>query len=229
MSKHSLDPNYGRLMTKAVDTLKQGWADNGETLRHKDGKLFSASVVLTYIFGIFYVVMLLATLFGLLLKTADAGPSSSAYETLVFDTRLTAICLVLSTAAIIFLRFHKYIVSGVLSLCEAVMFLPNQALDNLFTEGAWKRVVLFTLPTVVLALAAAYMLFTVISDRLAVKRLYNDFIRRIQASHPNNEGSITTEAEWNSYVDEFLSEPVHLKPKKSLRKRAKKASSEDKG
>ncbi len=228
MAKRTADPNQVKLMAKAKQTMLAEWAKNGETLRHQDGKLFRAGIIMTYIVGIFYIIMMLASLFGLLLIKADMDPSSSGYSALVYDTRVTAICLLLAGVAIIFHRFHKYIVSGVLLIMQTALFLPNQALDNIFADGAWKRVVLFTLPNVLLAVAAVYMVVTVVCDRLAVKRTYNDFVRRIQATHSNTYGEITSQEQWDRYVEEFLSEPVHLKPKRSLRRKAQKASKEDK-
>lgn len=228
MSKRNLDPNQVKLMTKAKQTLLEQWANDGHTLRHQDGKLFKSGVIVTYLFGIFYIIMMLATFIGLRLIKADIDPSSSDYATVVYDTRLTAVCILLIGVAIIFHRFHKYIVSGALIILQALMFLPNQALDKILTEGAWKRLVLFTLPNVLLAIAAIYMIVTIICDRVAVKRTYNDFVRRIQATHSNNYGEITTQEQWDKYVDEFLAEPVHLKPKKSLRKKAQKKTKEGK-
>ncbi len=228
MAKRIADPNQVKLMTKAKQTLLEQWANDGHTLRHQDGKLFKFGVVVTYLFGIFYIIMMIATFIGLRLIKADIDPSSSDYATVVYDTRLTAVCILFIGAAIIFHRFHKYIVSGALIILQTLMFLPNQALDKILTEGAWKRLVLFTLPNVLLAIAAIYMIVTIICDRVAVKRTYNDFVRRIQATHSNNYGEITTQEQWDKYVDEFLAEPVHLKPKKSLRKKAQKKTKEGK-
>lgn len=228
MAKRPTDPNQVKLMAKAKQTMLDEWSKNSETLRHQDGGLFRAGIVMTYIVGIFYIIMMLASLIGLLFIKADMEPSASGYSALIYDTRLTAVCLLLAGVAIIFHRFHKYIVSGVLLVMQTVLFLPNQALDNIFAEGAWKRVVLFTLPNVLLAIAAVYMVVTVVCDRVAVKRTYNDFVRRIQATHSNTDGEITSQEQWDKYVEEFLSEPVHLKPKKSLRKKAQKAAKEGK-
>lgn len=228
MAKRTADPTQVKLMAKAKQTLLEQWANDGQTLRHEDGKLFSAGVVVTYLFGIFYIIMMLATLIGLLLIKGDVDPSAPVYADVVNDTRLTAVCLVLIGAAIIFQRFHKYIVSGSLIVLQTVLFLPNQALDKIFAEGAWKRLVLFTLPNVLLAIAAIYMIVTIVCERVAIKRTYNDFVRRIQATHTNNDGEITTQEQWDEYVEEFLSEPVHLKPKKSLRKKAQKKAKEGK-
>ena len=224
MARHSSDSSQSKLYSKAVQVLHDSWRKNGETLRHADGKLFRACVVITYIAGIFYLVMMLATLIGLLLKLAATGTAASAYRLLVYDTRLTLICLVLLIAVLIFHRLHKYIVSGVLMVAEALLFLPNQALDDILTGGAWKRLVLFTLPTAILTIAALYMLGTLLFDRLAVKRVYNDFVRRIQATHTNEEGQITSQEQWDAYVEQFLLGPVHAKPKKSLRKKAQKSA-----
>lgn len=211
MTKRTADPAQVKLMAKAK-----------QTLRHQEGALYNPGIVMIYIFGIFYIIMMLATLIGLIFIKWDVDPSSSGYTTLVYDTRLTAVCLVLMGAAIIFNIFHKYIVSGSLIVLQTVLFLPNQALDKIFVEGTWKQIILFTLPNVLLAISAIYMIITVTCERVAIKRTYNDFVRRIQATHTNYDGEITTQEQWDEYVDEFLSEPVHLKPKKSLRKKAQK-------
>ncbi|MBP5618624.1 MAG: hypothetical protein J6X61_05730, partial [Clostridia bacterium] len=81
---------------------------------------------------------------------------------------------------------------------------------------------LFLLPTALFALAGLYLLTCDIAERVRVKKMKGDFLRRIAAAHPSQEGELTTADAWNGYIEEFLAEPVHIKSKRSLKHKEKK-------
>ena len=213
-----------RLLEKARETAEQTRLEEGRTWFFSSGTPFRVAQWGFLLFGLLLTVILLAFWIGLLLAMGDMNASSSGYAALVYDTRLTGICLLLVVAALIFLRFRQYAVSGVLVLVEAILFLPNQGLrlQQLIEGDGWKRILLYSLPTVLVALCGLYLIACVVADRIRVKRICADFVRRIQASHLAKEGAITTAAEWDAYVEEFLAEPIHIRPKRSLRKKKKK-------
>ncbi len=220
MKKQALTGPQERLMEKARQTAEQTRLEEGRNWLYAAGKPFGVAKWGFLVIGLGLTVVLLAFFIGLLLAVSDGNPSAA----LVYDTRLTGLCLLLIVAALIFWRCRQYAVGGILALAEAILFLPNQGLriQQLIEGDGWKRILLYTLPTVLLALCGVYLLACRLADRLRVKRIYADFIRRIQATHVSRDGGITTAEEWDAYVEEFLAEPVHIKPKRSLRQKNKK-------
>ena len=172
-----------RLLEKARETAEQTRLEEGRAWLFSSGTPFRVAQWGFLLFGLLLTVILLAFWIGLLLAMGDMNASSSGYAALVYDTRLTGFCLLLVVAALIFLRFRQYAVSGVLALVEAILFLPNQGLrlQQLIEGDGWKRILLYSLPTVLVALCGLYLIACVAADRIRVKRICADFVRRIQA------------------------------------------------
>ncbi len=190
-------------------------------------RLFGVTKVVAVILAVINFVLMLATLFGLMLNLSDMEKTHSQYTSLVYDTRITAVLLVLIVASVIFIKFKKYILSSVFGLAEVLIFIPNQSHDFILADNNLKIFLVFTLPTAIFGLCMVYILVSNIIYKIRVKNEYNDLTRRLIATYgTNKDGDITTQEQWNSYLDEFLSEPVHIKPKKSLRHKARKSKKE---
>ena len=190
-------------------------------------KLFDVTKIVAVILAVINFVLMLATIFGLILTLGDMDKTHSQYTALVYDIRITAILLVLIILCVIFIKFKKYILAGAFGLLEALIFIPNQSLDFIFADNNLRIFLLFTLPTALFGLCALYIIISSVIYKLRVKSEYDNLSRKFIATYSSrSDGEITTEEQWSAYIDEFLSEPVHAKPKKSLRQKARKNNKE---
>ena len=212
-----------RLTEKARATVLEARKDEGRLWFCPGETPFKIAKIIVWFFGGALCILLAAFLMGLLLEQGDRSPGGEGYARLVSDIRVTAVCLAVVVAGIIVCMLKQYAVGGALFVIEAVLFLPRQnwQIGMLALEGGW-RPLIYSLPTVLLAIAGLYLLICEIAERVRIKKMKDDFLRRIAAAHPAQEGELTTAEAWSSYIEEFLSEPVHARPKRSLKKKKQK-------
>lgn len=190
-------------------------------------KLFDVTKVVAVILAVANFVLMLATLFSLMLNLANTNKSLNKYTIYVYNFRTTVILLVLIILSVIFIKFKKYILAGVFGFLEALILISNQSLDFILLDNNLRIFLMFTLPTALFGLCALYIIISSAIYKFRVKKEYDDLTRRLIATYSSrSDGEITTEEQWNAYIDEFLSEPVHAKPKKSLRQKARKSKKE---
>ena len=217
-----------RLTEKAKLTVEETRAAEGRRWLFPGQKPFKIVIVALYLLGILLLLVMTATFFGLLLKLGDITPGGSNYDLCVNDTVVTGICLALLVGALLCCRFHAYLITGLLCVAEAILFLPSQKwIISDILVGGWKPLLVFSLPTILFTLCGIYLALCDVLQRRRVAATKADFLRRIQAAHPQKEDRLTTAAEWDSYIEEFLAEPVHVRPKRSLKKKKAKAESQE--
>lgn len=218
-----------RLTEKARLTVLEARKDEGRIWFCPDEGPFKVARFLVWACGALLVLLLTATLIGELLLRGDLPAGGDNYNKVVSEMRTTVICLALTAVALISCAVKQYGIGGALGAAEGVLFLisQNRSVRDLLIDGGWVSPLLYLLPTALLAIAGLYLLTCDAAERIRIKRMKNDFLRRIAAAHPAGEGEITTADAWDGFIEEFLAEPVHERPKRSLKDRKKKGEKED--
>lgn len=223
MARQLSDSNQKKLTDKARQLIADERAMRGSVWLHTGGYLWNASAIIEGVLSVINGILLIAMLIGLLLTVTDGGvKGTDKYASLIYDTRLTVILIGLLLTGFIFHRFKKHVVASALFIAEAAVLIPSQSFRSLALAGALRPLLMFTLPTALMGIAAAYIVITAICDRAVLKRTCDKLVIRIAAAHPSKEGELTSEQQWSDYIDEFISPAVHAKPKRSLRKKSEK-------
>lgn len=213
-----------KLTAKARQTVLETRKAEGRRWLCPDERPFKTAKALFFLLGGLLIVLLTSTLMGELLAKGDMAAESANYARLVGEMRMTALCLLLTAAGFTLVLLRRHLLGGGAALLEVLLFLISQNWDvgKVIAEGGWKRPVLFILPTLLFGLCGLYLLACDAGERVRVRRMRADFLRRIEAAHPRKGEGVTTAEEWDAYIEEFLAEPVHIKPKRSLKHRKKK-------
>ena len=203
------------LRQKTTDEILFYRSNFADKWLHKGGSFFKIAVILAWIAGLYNTVMFTASTLGFWIVAAD----NSA---LVADARNATIILVLIVLYLVLLFFKKHLASSIVTVVYGVFYLANTSLwtDEVVHESSRLTTAYLYIPATVIALIPAiYMLVTIITDKVQFNRTYNKIVGKIIATYPTTDGEVTTEAEWDRRIEEYVTPAVHEKPKKSLRKK----------
>lgn len=210
------------LRQKTTQELLAKRSDFSAKWLHKSGLLFKAAVVLSWLAGIYNLIMFAAQTLGFWFVAIDNS-------SLVADARNATIILLLIIVGLVLLFFKKHLLSSAIAVAYGVFYLANTSLwtDEVVHESSRLTTAYLYIPsTLIVMVLALYMVLTIGFDKLQFSRTYNKILDKIVATYPTVEGQVTTEEEWDRRIEEYVTPVTHKKPKKSLRKKKSKDKSE---
>ena len=208
------------ILQRAKENVAARHNENIGHWMHADGRLFLIAKVLFVIAAIYNLVLCTAYLIGgsLALDAHKYGADAT------MSVRLSAACCVLLVAAIVLAFLQKYYASAACAALGGIPMLPFYLESSIAIIGAWKKIWMHLFPVSLMILFSAYIIITLIIDRIEVRREYNAVIDKIYAA--NSEGApdrMTTEEEWESYVKSYLDgEQNTRKMKRSVKAKSEK-------
>ena len=124
MARQLSDSNQKKLTDKARQLIADERAMRGSVWLHTGGYLWNASAIIEGVLSVINGILLIAMLIGLLLTVTDGGvKGTDKYASLIYDTRLTVILIVLLITGFIFHRLKKHVVASALFIAEAAVLI----------------------------------------------------------------------------------------------------------
>jgi hypothetical protein len=209
-----------------LERINNSRSDFGSVYLHTGGRFYKTAVVFSWIASIYNLLIFLAQFFGFWFKSMD----SAVYKS---DARNAGICCILLVIGLIMLIIKKPLPYAVASVVFSLFYFINSTFWSQITEvitstSDIKRILLFVPSTLLMAVCALYIIITYITDRIEYKRSYSKLVDKIIATYPSSDGSMTTEEQWENYIEQYSEPAVHEKPKRSLKaKKCKAGQSND--
>ncbi len=205
---------------KNLDEKRSGFSSKFLTTT---GNGFKIAVIIAWVANIYNLIMFLAQTFGFWLLATD-NPVYTA------DARNITICVVLIAIATILMALKLNFSASVATTIFAIFYLVN-------SFALWTSEVIYSskmvtakylyVPSTFIALAiAVYFMAIIILTKVQFKTEYNRLIDKITSTYPSKEGEVTTAEQWEEYISNYMEPTEHKKPKKSLRSKTRKQSSE---
>lgn len=195
---------------------------------HVGGRYYKIATVLSYITAIYGLIVFLAQLIGAYFSMLDFKIyNEDKFSQAQNDLRNCAIISVLLLVAIIALVIKKRFLYSIISLVFTVFYFVNSTFAQIITSKAEiTRLIIFIPAIGVMTACAVYLLVTHIIDRIEYRRAYTKLVDKIIATYPNTDGEMTTEKQWEHYIEQYNEPTVHERPKKSLRIKNRKVKAE---
>ncbi len=212
------------MTNKRIETNRSAF---GAKFLHVGGGYYKAAIILSYITVIYNLVMFLVQFFGALEKASGSNISEGYKLNWQLNMRTSIILVFILIIAFIMLFIKKHLIYSIFSISSGIFYFVTAEFSSVLTSKKEIATLWIYLPAVILMVAcAAYIIATTIIDYLEYKRAYAKLVDKIVATYPTKEGEITTEAQWESYIEQYNEPTVHAKPKKSLRNKKRKDAAE---
>lgn len=217
MAQQFSDRNEALLTQKAQQKISIRRSQTNQKWLHVDGLGCKISTALVWISGIYNLVVFLSQFMGFWLKVVSNEDNYKG------DMRNAGICCLLIAAAIVLMALKKKFASSVASIAFVLFYGANVTLKSTAIDGQTTFRFIFIPSSLIMLFAAAFIFVTVICDKIELKRAKDAIIEKIIRQHPSSNGDVTTEAQWQQYIDEYVNPVTPEKQKKSLRVRSQKA------
>lgn len=217
MAQQFSDKSEALLTQKAQQKISMRRSQTNQKWLHIDGLGYKISTVLIWISGIYNIVVFLSQFMGFWLKVISNEDNYRG------DMRNAGICCLLIASAIVLMALKKKFASSVASIAFVLFYGANVTLKSTAIDGQTTFRFIFIPSSLIMLLAAAFIFVTVICDKVELKRAKDAIIEKIIRQHTSSNGEVTTEAQWQQYIDEYINPVTPEKQKKSIRVRSQKA------
>ena len=210
-----------RQMTE--ERINESRSDFGKKNLHIGGRFYKVATVFAYISAVYNLIMFLAHFFGAYDKSLSSYVDEDFTLFWKMQSRTFLIIIVILATALVMLYLKKRFLYSCFALASALFYFVNSTfMEVITTKTEITRLALFIPAIIILVICATYIFVTHILDYTEYKRVYSKLVDKIVATHPTKAGEITTSAQWEMYIKEYSEPAVHIKPKRSLRKKMKK-------
>lgn len=215
-----------RLRRQVEQTLLRERREAGNVWLHREGRLFLWARILLWICSVVNFLFYSACLLGWLLNyqevlTNGQNPDTEAMATVRNSMFLAGAAIVVLIAALVLMQLRRYPACAACFLASGVPMLLHLGQVMNLSERLVAYLLRHVLPIGVSMLCSVYLLVVALLDRAEVNRAYNRALQKIHARHGGRD-EITTSAQWEDYLREYLDGEERVRVKRSVKHRRRK-------
>lgn len=210
---------------KAVAAIETEFAARNTNWLNPSASIFKVLRVLSFIAAFYNLIVFIITALSYSMTIEDF-PTAAKVGAVISARNWTVACIVLVGLSAILIAFKRYLLQGAFCLTAGiinVIVMLNEL--SIMTDFSTLFFRCF-LPIAVLLISTLYMMASVISYRVKIRKRFNKILDDIYRSRPASD-TMMTESEWEEYIKNYAAAPEQKKLKKSLRHKQRKSAEQD--